>query len=312
MDAISDIIINAVEIVKNAVVKISVFKKQRVRLAPAGEGSGFIFSSDGYIFTNSHVVNGAEKIKVTLLNGSEEDGHLIGQDPDTDIAVIKIYSTGFSVAKLGNSDDLRIGQFVLAIGNPYGYQHSVTSGVISAMGRTLHAQNGHMIDNVIQSDAALNPGNSGGPLINTTGEVIGVNTATLRPAQGLSFSVNINMAKDIGGTLIREGKIEKGFLGVILQEINLNMRVINFHKLETHRGLLVVDIEKKSSAAISELQKGDIIVQFEGEDLQNSNDLFRRLNADTIGKHVLLSVLRRSKIKRIVIAPLKRTDMAGS
>ena len=309
MDAISDIIINAVEVVKNAVVKINVFKKQRVRLAPAGEGSGFIFSSDGYIFTNSHVVNGAEKIKVTLLNGAEEEGHIIGQDPDTDIAVIKIYSTGFSVAKLGNSDDLRIGQFVLAIGNPYGYQHSVTSGVISAMGRTLHTQNGRMIDNVIQSDAALNPGNSGGPLINTSGEVIGINTATIRPAQGLSFSVNINMAKDIGGTLIREGKIEKGFLGIMLQEIKLNVRIINFHKLETHQGLLVVDIEKKSPAAISDLQKGDIIVQFEGEDLQNSNDLFRRLNADTIGKHVLLTVLRRSKIKRIAIAPLKRTDM---
>lgn len=308
MDVISDIIINAVDVAKNAVVKVNVFKKQRIRLAPAGEGSGFIFSSDGYIFTNSHVVNGADKIKVTLLNGAEEEGHLIGQDPDTDIAVIKIYSAGFSVVKLGNSDELRIGQFVLAIGNPYGYQHSVTSGVISAMGRSLRVQNGHIIDNIIQSDAALNPGNSGGPLINTSGEVIGVNTATLRPAQGLSFSVNINMAKDIGGILIREGKIVKGFLGVMLQEISLNRRVINFHKLETHRGLLVADIEKQSPAAISDLQKGDIIVQLEGEDLQNANDLFRRLNAETIGKHLLFSVLRRSKIKRIVIAPQKRKN----
>jgi S1-C subfamily serine protease len=180
MDAYSQMIVDAVALVKNAVVKIDVYKETNGKLRPAGSGSGFIFSSDGLIFTNCHVVNGAEKIMVSLLNENEIEATLIGKDPDTDLAILKIYSEGYSVAKLGDAETLQIGQLVIAIGNPLGYQHTVTTGVVSALGRTLRSQNGMLVDNVIQSDAALNPGNSGGPMITTDGEAVGVNTAIIQ------------------------------------------------------------------------------------------------------------------------------------
>ena len=220
MDPFSKLIIDAVDKTKNAVVKIDVFRKAKDgKLRPAGSGSGFIFSSDGMVFTNCHVVDGADKIVASLLNENEIEGFLIGKDPDTDLAILKIYTEGYSVAKLGNAEDLKIGQFVIAIGNPYGYQHTVTTGVVSATGRTLRTQSGRLVDNVIQSDAALNPGNSGGPMINTDGEVIGVNTAIIQGAQGLSFSVDINTAKEIARQLIQSGKIFKAYIGVMLQEV---------------------------------------------------------------------------------------------
>src|SRR6478752_5641485 len=209
MDAFSQMIIDAVAQVKNAVVKIDVYKTVQGKLRPSGSGSGFIFSSDGLIFTNSHVVNGASKIMVSLLNENEIEATLIGKDPDTDLAILKIYADGYSVAKLGKAADLQIGQLVIAIGNPYGYQHTVTTGVVSALGRSLRTQSGRLVDNVIQSDAALNPGNSGGPMITTEGEVIGVNTAVIQGAQGLSFSVDINTAKEIARQLISSGKVFK-------------------------------------------------------------------------------------------------------
>ena len=187
MDAFSQMIIDAVEKTKNAVVKINVFKTIKGKLRPVGSGSGFIFSSDGLVFTNSHVVHGAEKIMVSLLNENEIEGIILGEDPDTDLAILKIYTEGYSVAKLGDASQLQIGQFVIAIGNPYGYQHTVTTGVVSALGRTLQTQSGKLVDNVIQSDAALNPGNSGGPMITTDGDVIGVNTAMIQGAQGSEF-----------------------------------------------------------------------------------------------------------------------------
>lgn len=212
-------IIEAVEKTKNAVVKIDVFKKANDgKLRPAGSGSGFIFSSDGLVFTNSHVVEGAEKIMVSLLNENEIEGFLIGNDPDTDLAILKIYTEGYSVAKLGDAQQLQIGQFVIAIGNPMGYQHTVTTGVVSALGRTLRTQSGRLVDNVIQSDAALNPGNSGGPMITTDGEVIGVNTAIIQGAQGLSFSVDINTAKEIARQLITDGKVFRAYLGLMLRK----------------------------------------------------------------------------------------------
>src|SRR6187431_2977112 len=226
MDAFSTMIIDAVEKTKNAVVKIDVFKRDAHGvLRAAGSGSGFIFSSDGLVFTNSHVVEGAEKIMVSLLNENEIEGFLIGNDPDTDLAILKIYSEGYSVAKLGDAAQLQIGQLVIAIGNPYGYQHTVTTGVVSALGRTLRTQSGRLVDNVIQSDAALNPGNSGGPMITTDGEVIGVNTAMIQGAQGLSFSVDINTAKDIASQLIKDGKVFKAYLGFMLQEVDINPKI---------------------------------------------------------------------------------------
>jgi S1-C subfamily serine protease len=306
MDSFSELVINAVEKTKNAVIKIDTFKNQDKKLRPSGSGSGFIISSDGYIFTNSHVVSGADKLKVTLLDGREEEGYLIGVDPDTDFGVIKIYSTGYDVAKLGNSDELKIGQLVIAIGNPFGYQHTVSAGVVSALGRTLKTPSGRFVENIIQSDVPLNPGNSGGPMITSAGEVIGVNTAVLMGAQNLSFSLDINTAKSIAGDLIKDGKVTKAYLGVQYQEINLHPRIVNFYSLETTKGLLVTSIEKDSPAFDSNLLSGDIIIQFNKQDITSSSGLFKKLNKDVIGKPTELTVIRHTTKKHVTITPLEK------
>jgi S1-C subfamily serine protease len=303
MDAFSNIVVGAVSTIKNAVVKIDIFKRQNNKFVAAGSGSGFIFSSDGFIFTNSHVVKGADKIKVSLLDGTEEEAYLIGDDPDTDIAVIKIYASGYSIARLGNSEDLKIGQLVIAIGNPYGYQHTVTTGVVSALGRTLRTTSGRLVDNVIQSDAALNPGNSGGPMVNADGEVVGVNTAVIRGAQGLSFAVGINTAKDIAGYLIKEGKVLKAYLGVMMQEITINPRIINFYGLKNTKGLFVISIEKNSPASRTALREGDIIIGFDHFTVNSSNELFKLLTKDRIEKPAQLTVIRSAQKLDINISP---------
>jgi len=304
MDAYSKMIIEAVEKTKNAVVKINVYKKDKTKtLRPAGSGSGFIFSSDGLVFTNSHVVEGAEKIMVGLLNENEIEGFLIGQDPDTDLAILKIYTEGYSVAKLGDASQLQIGQLVIAIGNPYGYQHTVTTGVVSALGRTLRTQSGQLVDNVIQSDAALNPGNSGGPMITTDGEVIGVNTAMIQGAQGLSFSVDINTAKDIASQLIKDGKVFKAYLGLMLQEVNLNPKVKQHYNLTNKKGLFITRIEEGSPASRSQLQEGDIIVSFHGKPVNTTHELFRELSKKEILTMTDISVVRHADLLNVVIVP---------
>ncbi|MCU0354610.1 MAG: trypsin-like peptidase domain-containing protein, partial [Cytophagales bacterium] len=220
------------------------------------------------------------------------EAFLVGEDPDTDVAVIKTYANGYSTARLGDSENLQIGQLVIAIGNPYGYQHTVTTGVVSALGRTLRTTSGRLVDNVIQSDAALNPGNSGGPMVNAAGEVVGVNTAVIRGAQGLSFAVGINTAKDIAGHLIKDGKVRKAYLGIMLQEITVNPRIVNFYGLKQNRGLMVVSIEKNSPAVRSQLREGDIIIGFEGSPVRTTNELFKFLDKDRIEKWSKLEVLR--------------------
>jgi len=306
MDSFSTMIIGAVDKTKNAVVKIDVFKTVQGKLRPAGSGSGFIFSSDGLIFTNCHVVEGAEKIMVSLLNENEIEATLVGKDPDTDLAILKIYTEGYSVAKLGDAAELQIGQFVIAIGNPYGYQHTVTTGVISALGRTLQTQSGRLVDNVIQSDAALNPGNSGGPMINTDGEVVGVNTAVIQGAQGLSFSVDINTAKEIARQLISSGKVFKAYLGLMLQEIQVNARIRSHYNLMNKRGLFVTRIEPDSPASRSQLQEGDIIVNFNGKPVNGTHELFRELTSRDILKMVDVSVVRHTELLHFSVAPLER------
>jgi S1-C subfamily serine protease len=307
MDAYSNIIISAVEKTKNAVVKIDVFKKGKDgKLQRAGSGSGFIFSSDGFVFTNSHVVDGAEKIMVSLLNENEIEGFLIGKDPDTDLAILKIYSEGYSVAKLGDAEQLQIGQLVIAIGNPYGYQHTVTTGVVSALGRSLMTQSGRLVDNVIQSDAALNPGNSGGPMINTDGEVIGVNTAIIQGAQGLSFSVDINTAKEIANQLIRNGKVFKAYLGLMLQEINLNPKIKQHYNLVNKKGLFITKIEDNSPASRSQLQEGDIIISFHSKNMNSTHELFKELTRKDILDIVEVSVIRRTELLHFSISPLEK------
>jgi S1-C subfamily serine protease len=306
MDSFSEMIINAVGRIKNAVVKVDVYKKIKGKLQRAGEGSGFIFSSDGLIFTNSHVVNGADRIMVSLLNENEIEATLVGQDPDTDLAILKIYSEGYSVAKLGDSAMLQIGQFVIAIGNPYGYQHTVTTGVVSALGRSLRTQSGVLVDNVIQSDAPLNPGNSGGPMIDTEGNVIGVNTAIINGAQGLSFSLDINTAKEIASQLIASGKVFKAFLGIAMQEVPVHPKITRHYHLPNAKGIFVTTIEASSPASRSQLLEGDIIVAFDGKKIETATDLFRALTRKDILREVELTVVRRSELLHFSIYPVEK------
>lgn len=308
MDAFSQMIIEAVEKTKNAVVKIDVFKRDKNNvLRPAGSGSGFIFSSDGLVFTNSHVVEHAEKIMVSLLNENEIEGILIGKDPDTDLAILKINSEGYSVAKLGDAQQLQIGQFIIAIGNPYGYQHTVTTGVVSALGRTLQTQSGRLVDNVIQSDAALNPGNSGGPMITTDGEVIGVNTAMIQGAQGLSFSVDINTAKEIAQQLIKDGKVFKAYLGLMVQEIQINNKVKQYFDLKNKKGLFVTKIEENSPAALSQLKEGDVIIAFNNKIMNSSHELFKELSRKEIITAVDISVIRDREVLNFSVFPTRKS-----
>lgn len=306
MDPFSKMIIDAVDKVKNAVVKIDVYKTIKGKIRAAGSGSGFIFSSDGLIFTNSHVVNGAEKIMVSLLNENEIEAVLIGEDPDTDLAILKIYTDGYSVARLGKAADLQIGQFVIAIGNPFGYQHTVTAGVVSALGRSLRTQSGRLVDNVIQSDAALNPGNSGGPMINTDAEVIGVNTAMINGAQGLSFSVDIDTAKEIATQLIKDGKVFKAYLGIALQEVPINQKVLRHYHLPNQKGLFVVSMEPDSPASRSQLKEGDIIVTFHGKPVNSMHELFKELTKKEILTAVDISVIRHADLLNFSVFPVAR------
>jgi len=306
MDAFSQMIIDAVAQVKNAVVKIDVFKTSQGKLRPAGSGSGFIFSSDGLVFTNNHVVNGAEKIMVSLLNENEIEATLIGKDPDTDLAILKIYADGYSVARLGDAEKLQIGQLVIAIGNPLGYQHTVTTGVVSALGRTLRSQNGMLVDNVIQSDAALNPGNSGGPMITTEGDVVGVNTAIIQGAQGLSFSVDINTAKEVANQLIRDGKVFKAYLGFQLQEVSINPKIKHHYHLPNEKGLFVVNVEENSPAARSQVKSGDIIISFNDKPVQTLHQLFKELTKREILTLIDISVIRHTEMLNVGIFPALR------
>jgi S1-C subfamily serine protease len=307
MDAYSTIVTGAVEAAKNAVVKIDCFNTKNEKSVEAGSGSGFIFSSDGYIFTNFHVIQQAGKIRVTLIDGRETDAEVIGKDADSDLAVLKIYETSLSSAKLGDSSDLKIGQLAIAIGNPFGYQHTVTAGVVSALGRSLRSVSGRMMDNIIQTDAALNPGNSGGPLINSDAEVIGVNTATISQAQGLCFSISINSAKDIANMLIRDGRVRKAYLGINMQDVNLHHRVINYHHLENKKGIFVMGVEKNSPGAKAGLQEGDVIVRFNGNTVNSGDELFRLLSKDRIGIPSSLVIVRHhSNLVTMDVLPQER------
>jgi S1-C subfamily serine protease len=306
MDQISQAIIDAVKRVKRSVVKIDVFRWQGGKLKPAGAGSGFIFSSDGLLFTNHHVIQGADRIMVAVADENEIEAEVIGTDPDTDLALLKVFSTGFSAAKLGDAHELQIGQMVLAIGNPFGYQHTVTMGVVSALGRTLRAQNGSLVDHVIQTDAALNPGNSGGPMINLAGEVVGVNTAVLLGAQGLSFSVAINTAKEIADQLLRTGRVFKAYLGLALQEIELVPRLKNRYQLPNNKALFVVATEPDSPASRSQIESGDIIVSFNQRPVQSLHGLFRELSKKEVLHAVDVGVLRQGQLLYVPIFPTER------
>ena len=307
LDAYSRAVIHAADRVGPAVVNIDVRKTGSAKRSPAqaGSGSGFIFATDGLVLTNSHVVDGASHIDVTLPDGRECAADLIGQDRDTDVAVIRISASDLAAVEFGDSQLLRPGQLVIAIGNPYGFQHTVTAGVVSALGRSLRARTGRLIEHVIQTDAALNPGNSGGPLVTSNGAVIGVNTAIIAGGQGLSFAVPINTVHTILPALLRDGRVRRGYLGVAGQDVPLLRRLTRFHHLAQTAGVLVISVEADGPARRAGLTDGDIVVTLDQHVITSLDDLHRLLTEDRIGSTITLGVLRgveRLDI-RVAVAP---------
>ena len=311
LDAYSRAVINAAEKVSPSVVNIDVHKGPRVKQASPfrlpeelrGNGSGFIFTPDGFILTNSHVVHHADKIMVTLPDGRRFEGDMVGEDPDTDLAVVRINGSNFLAAPLGDSQKIRVGQLVIAIGNPYGFQCTVTSGVVSALGRSLRSISGRLIDNIIQTDAALNPGNSGGPLVTSQGDVIGVNTAMILAAQGICFAIGINTAKFVAGRLLKEGKLRRSYIGLGGQNIPLLRRIVRFYHLPVESGILVVSIEENSPAQRAGLSEGDIIVGFDRQPIAGIDDLHRMLTEEKVGVRTALTIIRHTEKLNLDIIP---------
>jgi S1-C subfamily serine protease len=311
LDAYSRAVINAAERVSPSVVNIDVHKTPRGKQTThfrlpeelRGNGSGFIFTPDGFILTNSHVVHHADKMMVTLPDGRCFEGDRVGEDPDTDLAVVRINGSNFLDAPLGDSQKIRVGQLVIAIGNPYGFQCTVTSGVVSALGRSLRSLSGRLIDNIIQTDAALNPGNSGGPLVTSQGDVIGVNTAMILAAQGICFAIGINTAKYVAGRLIKEGKIRRSYIGLGGQNVPLLRRIVRFYHLPVESGILVVSIEENSPAQRAGLSEGDIIVGFDNQAIAGIDDLHRMLTEEKVGVKTTLTIIRQTEKLNLDIVP---------
>lgn len=306
MDSYSATIIKAVDKAKTAVVKIEIFNYVNGKEQAAGSGSGFLFSSDGYLFTNSHVIHNAKKITVKMHDGTTHTAELIGEDQDTDLAILKINGAEFIPVKFGDADQLQIGQLVIAIGNPLGFQHTVTAGVVSALGRTLEGQGGRLMDSMIQTDAALNPGNSGGPLVNGDGEVVGVNTAIIRGAQGICFAISISTAKDIANQLIRFGKVKRAYLGVVMQQIDLVPKLRAIHQVSNKQALFVSEVAKDSPAAKAGVLSGDIIYSFNNQPVETSDNLFKMLTNDKIGQFQYIGVLRNNYKTEFRITPTQK------
>jgi S1-C subfamily serine protease len=255
--------------------------------------------------TNSHVVHGAERIEVILNDGRRPDAHLLGEDPENDLAVLRIYAPNLTAAKLAESKQVKVGQVAIAIGNPYGFDCTVTAGVVSALGRSFRSRSGRLMDNIIQTDAALNPGNSGGPLVNSRGEVIGVNTAVILPAQGLCFAIAIDTAKYVAGWLIKDGKIRRSYIGVAGQNVKVHRRVVRYYQLPVESGLLVLSTERGSPAEKAGLREGDVIVGFNGNPVPDVDALHRLLNETTIGVPGTLVVIRHTEKLELGITPVE-------
>lgn len=315
LDAYSEAVTRSVERVSPSVIAIEVTKAAGARGRrptpdgrgeQTGAGSGFIITPDGFALTNSHVVNGATDLKVMLTDGRRLAARLIGDDPDTDLAVVRIDAPDLVPVSLGNSDTLRPGQVAIAIGCPLGFQCTVTSGIISALGRSLRAQNGRLMDAIIQTDAALNPGNSGGPLVDTRGEVIGVNTAVILPAQGLAFAVPVNTARDVAAQLISSGRIRRGFVGFGGQTVPLVRQIVRHYHLPQDTGVLVVAVEPESPAQAAGLAEGDIIVRAGERPATSIEAIQRMLTQSTIGVALTFTVLRGTEIIVLTAVPAER------
>ncbi len=294
-DAYSQAVMRGVEKVSPAVINIEA--KGR------GSGSGFFFTPDGFAITNSHVVHGAKRIEARLSDGRSFDATLIGDDPDTDTAVIQAHGPLFPNVNFGDSKKLRPGQLAVAIGNPYGFQTSVTAGVVSALGRSMRAQTGRLIDDIIQTDAALNPGNSGGPLVNSQGDVIGVNTAVILPAQGICFAIPIHTSSFIAARLMRDGYVKRGYLGIGGQSIPLPRNLVRHHGLNHETGVLIIHVEPNGPAAKAGLLEGDIVFEFEHHSIPTVDALQKVLASDVTGVRAIIRALRGSEVLMFSIVP---------
>jgi len=306
LDAYSQAVTGAVEAVAPAVVRIEVTKAAQTSRGPrqaAGSCSGFVISPDGLVLTNSHVVHGAATIGVVLSDGRRPDAVLVGEDAESDLAVLRVYAPNLRPLKFADSTRLRVGQLAIAIGNPYGFEATVTAGVVSALGRSLRSQTCRLMDDIIQTDAALNPGNSGGPLVNSRGEVIGVNTAVILPAQGICFAIASNTAEFITGWLVREGRVRRSYVGISGQTTPIHARLRRHYRLAQDRGVLVVGVEPGSPARLAGLRDGDVIIGFKGYAITGVDELLRKLVAAEIGVASTLTVLRHTEKIEIPITP---------
>ena len=313
LDSYSAAVVRVVETVSPSVVKIDVTHHRRQRFPGRGRGrreektfgsgSGVIFTPDGFILTNSHVIHKAASIDVMLADGTSLPAELIGDDPFTDLAVIRIAEHNLPAAAFGDSQAIRIGQLVIALGNPFGFQATVTAGVVSALGRSLRVDSGRLIDNVIQTDAALNPGNSGGPLVNSRGEVIGINTAAIPWAQGICFSIPINTAKLIAGRLIKDRKVTRAYLGIGGQVVEISRAAIRNHQLPGSRGVQIAGVQEGGPAAKAGLRDGDILVEFNEQRIESIDDLHKLLSGDVVGAEARLTVLRLEQKVFVSIIP---------
>jgi S1-C subfamily serine protease len=305
LDAYSKAVIDGAARARPAVVHIEVGPAAR---QDSGTGSGFVFTPDGFILTNSHVVHGAARIHVTFPDGRRTQAELTGDDPDSDLAVVRVRDSGLTPAALGSSRTLQVGQLVIAIGNPYGFQHSVTAGVVSALGRSLRSRSGRLIDNIIQTDAALNPGNSGGPLVNSRGEVVGVNTAVILPAQGLCFAVPVDTAQYVVPRLIRDGRIRRAYIGIGGQTVPLPPHAVKVFGLAADSGVLVISVEPRSPADRAGVRERDVIVALGGDRIATIDDLQKGLTDERIGVTTTLTVVRRSEKLVLDTVPREHGD----
>jgi S1-C subfamily serine protease len=312
LDSYSQAVVSAAEKISLSVVKIEVTQSGETRSGESkerhGGGSGFVFTPDGLVLTNSHVVHDAKRIQVSLPDGRRLPAHTIGDDPATDLAVIRVGmpdndAPSLIAAPLGDSQSLRVGQIAIAIGNPYGFQYTVTAGVVSALGRSLRSYSGRLIEDVIQTDASLNPGNSGGPLVASDGRVIGVNTATIMGAQGLCFAIGINTAKFVAGRLLRDGRIKRSYIGVEAQTAPLHRRLVRFYDLVNESGVFVMSIDDGSPAQKAGVREGDVIVALDGKPVAGVDDLHRLLTDARAGVRNTLTVLRHTEKLELHVIP---------